>query len=59
MITNLTQASTFIYRKENDISQEISPIRASVINLDVQYPLAQPIRETEPVTNPDLPTPLS
>ena len=48
----------FTYRNENDITQEISPIREPVINLDVHNPLAQPIRETEPVTNPDLHTPL-
>ena len=48
----------FTYRNENDITQEISPIREPVINLDVHNPLAQPIRETEPVTNPDLDTPL-
>ena len=48
----------FIYRNENDITQEISPIRETVINLDVHNPLAQPIRETEPVTNPDLHTTL-
>ena len=50
-------AQPFTYRNENDITQEISPIREPVINLDVHNPLAQPIREMEPVTNPDLHTP--
>ena len=35
-------------------TQKISPIRELVINLDVHNPLTQPIREREPVTNPDL-----
>ena len=47
----------FTYRNENDITQEISPMREPVINVDVHNPLAQPIREMEPVTNPDLHTP--
>ena len=32
----------FTYRNEKDITQEISPIRESVINLDVHNPLPQP-----------------
>ena len=48
----------FTYRNENDITQEISPIREPVINLDVHNPLAQPTREAEPVANLDLHTPL-
>ena len=47
----------FTYRNEKDITQEISPIREPVINLDVHNPLAQPIRETEIVTNSDLHSP--
>ena len=30
----------FTYRNEKDITQEISPIRESIINLDVHNPLA-------------------
>ena len=30
----------FTYRNEKDITQEISPIREPIINLDVQNPLA-------------------
>ena len=48
----------FTYRNEKGITQEISPIREPVINLDVHNPLAQSITDTEPVTNPDLHTPL-
>ena len=44
----------FTYRNEEDITQAISPIRKPVINPDVRNPLSQPIRETEPVINPDL-----
>ena len=65
MITNLILVSIlilftlpFTYRNEKDITQEISPIIEPVINLDVHNPLAQPIRETELVTNPDVHTPL-
>ena len=48
----------FTYRIEKGITQEISPIRESVINLDAHNPLPQPIRETDPVINPDLHPPL-
>ena len=43
----------FTYRNEKDMTQEISPIKESVINLDVHNPLTQPIRETKPVINLD------
>ena len=36
----------FTYRNEKDITQEISPIKEPIINLDVHNPLAKPIRET-------------
>ena len=60
MITNLILVSTlisshFTYRNEQDIIQEISPIRKPVINPDIHNLLLQPIRETELVINPDLP----
>ena len=44
----------FTCRNEEYITQAISPIRKPVINPDVRNPLSQPIRETEPVINPDL-----
>ena len=50
-----TNFQPFTYRNEQDIIQEISPIRKPVINPDVHNPLLQPIRETELVINPDLP----
>ena len=42
-----------------NITQEISPIRETVINSDVHNSLLQTITETEPVINPDLHTPLA
>ena len=42
----------FTYRNEKDVTQEISPIREPVISVDVHNPLAQHIRETEPVIIP-------
>ena len=42
-----------------NITQEISPIRETVINSDVHNSLLQTIAETESVINPDLHTPLA
>ena len=45
---------SFTYLNEKDITQETSPSKELIINLDVHNPLTKPIRETEPVEIPDL-----